>query len=144
MSDSTSTKIHINLPEGFPFGGESLWADHVEGNLYSVQNVPFFAYDVSLKDVVECNDDREFIRVHKRSEFCTLRLMLPDNLSVEVRREYISRLKDEGVESVEFGLDVLLTLNVPTTHYQNVCVVLEGMREDGAILSWEQGSIPAS
>ena len=37
----------------FEEAGETCWGKNVGGNLYSIENIPFFTEDVSLHDIVE-------------------------------------------------------------------------------------------
>jgi hypothetical protein len=60
---------------------ETLWADALGGNLYRLDNRPWYAYGVSRGDVVEARpespgDFPKFVRVVQKSGNRTLRLVL--------------------------------------------------------------------
>jgi hypothetical protein len=47
------TKIIVELPNHWAdHRTESLWARRVAGDLYQIESVPFFAYDLNYRDVV--------------------------------------------------------------------------------------------
>jgi hypothetical protein len=47
------TKVHIDLPNHWAAGGESIWARDLGGARYRIENVPFYAYNLNFYDVVE-------------------------------------------------------------------------------------------
>ena len=59
---------------------ETLWADPLGGDLYRLDNLPFWKYGVSLHDVVEARPDDSgrpaFIRVVEKSGNRTVRIIL--------------------------------------------------------------------
>ena len=36
-----------------PVGAESVWAAHIEGDSYRIENIPFFAKEATLDDIIE-------------------------------------------------------------------------------------------
>jgi hypothetical protein len=72
------TKIRLRGPDGAEI--ETLWAVPLGGDLYRLDNSPFFAYGVSWQDVVEArktkeNDFPEFVRCVTKSGNRTLRVI---------------------------------------------------------------------
>ena len=43
MSDAGLVKIHVDLPNHWATGGESMWATPLGFDLYRIENVPFYA-----------------------------------------------------------------------------------------------------
>lgn len=60
MNETLSKKIRFDL-HAHPAGhaGESLWADHIMGNIYEVRNIPVFAYGVNYKDLVKVKETKD-------------------------------------------------------------------------------------
>jgi hypothetical protein len=55
MADNESRMLRVRFPlpdEGGTIEIETLWAIHLENNMYKIDNLPFYAYDVSLGDAV--------------------------------------------------------------------------------------------
>ena len=51
------TKVHIDLPNHWGTGGESMWARALAEDRYEIRNVPFYAYGLNFLDVVLANSD---------------------------------------------------------------------------------------
>ena len=87
MSDEHPlTKVHIDLPNHWAVGGESLSARHLGGDRYRLENVPFYAYDLNFADIVEAKasePDRKpsILRVVARSGRQTIRVMFGDEVA---------------------------------------------------------------
>jgi hypothetical protein len=96
MSDDDLTKVHVDLPN-HPVGGESMWARHLGGNRYRIENVPFYAYDLNYLDVVEAKepspDLKPFvIRVIERSGHRTLRVIFEEDVPEDDHGAYLGEL----------------------------------------------------
>lgn len=50
--EDSLTKVHIDLPNHWATGGESLWALPLGDDLYEIRNSPFYAYGINWGDVV--------------------------------------------------------------------------------------------
>ena len=68
-----------------PFGPdgevETPWATALGGDLYELDNTPWFAYGVSLKDIIEARprapgEFPEFVRVVRKGGYRTVRVLL--------------------------------------------------------------------
>jgi hypothetical protein len=57
MAKNDLKKLHIDLPQHWATGGESLWAEELGDDLYKIRNVPFFAYGLNFYDVVRATPD---------------------------------------------------------------------------------------
>ncbi|MEM9907888.1 MAG: DUF4265 domain-containing protein [Cyanobacteria bacterium P01_D01_bin.44] len=55
-------KLHIDLPNHWAIGGESLWAAPLGSDLYRIENVPFFAYGLNYLDIVHATPDSEDLK----------------------------------------------------------------------------------
>ena len=57
MSTENLEKIHIDLPNHWAIGGESMWATPLGNDLFRIENIPFFAYGLNFLDVVKATSD---------------------------------------------------------------------------------------
>lgn len=85
MSDEGMTKVHIDLPNHWAVGGESMWACDLGDDRYRLENVPFYAYGLNFHDVVEARspapDLKPFVlRVTERSGHHTIRVFLDEDV----------------------------------------------------------------
>ena len=75
MVDRPNTKIALHGPDGEV---ETLWAFDLGGGQYRLDNLPWYAYRVSLGDVIEAaaddNGQLQMLRVVRKSGNRTLRL----------------------------------------------------------------------
>jgi hypothetical protein len=139
MSDGDSlTKVHVDLPHHWATGGEALWALDLGGHRYRLENVPFYAYDLNLYDVVEARAASadlkpSVLRVLERSGHSTLRVFFGENCSEE---ECLARLRSladlhvsfEGSGERYFALDL-----EPETSVDAVRARLDEWEREGAI-----------
>ena len=98
MSSEGLEKIHIDLPNHWAIGGESLWATPLGNDLYRIENVPFFAYGVNFLDVVSAtaeSDDLipEVRKVVEPSGHRTYRVMFNKEVSREKQVELLETLE---------------------------------------------------
>jgi hypothetical protein len=59
MNEEGLVKVHIDLPNHWAVGGESLWAEPLGNDLYKIENVPFYAYGLNFQDVVRATPESE-------------------------------------------------------------------------------------
>jgi hypothetical protein len=81
-------KVTLSLEEGawHGYATESVWAVAADSGHYRIQNVPFYAREISYDDVVAVrreNGQAIAIRVTSRAGHSTYRLFLVEGLSVE-------------------------------------------------------------
>lgn len=98
------TKLHVDLPNHWATGGESLWALDLGEDLYQLDNVPFHAYDLNFGDVVRATPDNpewkpEIRHVARRRGHQTLRVFFENCDSEE---KMLSLLRSLGPLSVSF------------------------------------------
>jgi hypothetical protein len=94
---------------------ETLWAKPLGGELYQLDNVPFYAYGVSWLDVVEAPPDTRglptFRRVAEKSGHRTVRVRLDDTRAPEAK-PHLEILGKLGC-TYEGLATSLLAVNVP-------------------------------
>jgi hypothetical protein len=100
--DSQATKVHIDLPNHWAVGGESLWATALGADRYRIDNVPFHAYDLNFGDVVEAIASApelkpSVLRVLERSGHQTMRVFFTEAAAAK-SGEYLAQLKPYGAE----------------------------------------------
>ncbi|MCB9878916.1 MAG: DUF4265 domain-containing protein [Planctomycetes bacterium] len=66
MADSELCKIVLVTGQGDNVIVETPWAEHVEGDQFRLRNIPFYAYGVSLDDVIEATPEPDDSRPHFR------------------------------------------------------------------------------
>lgn len=84
MPNDTPEQVKVVFPSDV--GAETMWADAIGDDIYRLDNVPLFAYDVNLHDVFKAKrvvgDDRPYFdHVLERSSNKTVRVTLPENRS---------------------------------------------------------------
>jgi hypothetical protein len=122
MEDERLTKVHIDLPNHWATGGESMWAVDLGDDLYEIRNVPFYAYNLNFGDVVFATADSpdlkpEVRRVVRRSGNRTMRLFFARDKAEGSALELLASLKPlavsfEGATDRYFALDLELTADV--------------------------------
>ena len=102
MSDEELTKVHVDLPNHWATGGESMWARELGGDHYRLENVPFYAYGLNFHDVVEARspapDLKPFVlRVTERSGHRTIRVSFSEAVPEVDRIAHLSALRELNV-----------------------------------------------
>lgn len=136
--------VHLEQDEdGYPpTTEESLWVLPMEGGLFQVDNIPFFAWDLALGDVVAAEPEEgvwRFKRVIRRSGHATLRLLLYDVAEVPTAIERFARL---GCLSERSHIPGLIVLDVPpSTPWTEVKrLLVEGEAEER--WGYEEACVP--
>ena len=116
MDDDSLVKVHIDLPNHWGTNGEALWARSLGGDRYQIDNVPFFAYDLNFRDIVEAvaisPDLKPSVRrVLDRSGHRTMRVMFSDTVARDERLRLLQSLEPlhvtfENNNSSHFALDL--------------------------------------
>jgi hypothetical protein len=109
--DQKLTKVHVS----FAGGGESMWAREIEGDLFSIKNLPFFVFGLNFDDVVhapQAGPLREVRAVVRRSGHRTLRVVFHAYLTREEQQVQLNVLNDFG-GSFERGTDRLVAIDFP-------------------------------
>jgi hypothetical protein len=139
--EDSQTKVHIDLPNHWATGGESLWALPLGDDLYEIRNTPFYAYGINWGDIVRAYSDDpklkpEVREVVKRSGNRTLRLFFGEAQSEETQKSVLSSLRVLDV-SWERADEYYVAIDVhPGADYDAVCEKLSELENHG-ILGYE-------
>ncbi len=123
-------RIHIDLPNHWAIGGESMWAEPLGNDLYKIENVPFYAYGLNFHDIVRATPDSEgtipeIRELVETSGHRTFRLFFHKDISKEQQVEILDSFKDLSV-SYERANDIYVALDInPDGKYQSVFDKLE-------------------
>ncbi len=118
-----------------------MWARDLGGGLFELRNVPFYAYGLSLNDVVRAvsSDPKlkpEIQEVVRPGGHHTLRVVFTMESSVEAQARVMDPLTKLGV-TFERANSKYLALDVsPEGHYDAVCEALAKL-EQGGVLEYE-------
>lgn len=130
------TKVHVSFGAR---GGESMWAKEIEGDLYAVRNLPFFAFGLNFGDVVlapEIAGLREVQAVVRSSGHRTLRLVFGDHVTQPEQRLYLDALQKLG-GTYERGTKRLVAIDVPPGADFDAMLVTLDRSEAAGELSFE-------
>jgi hypothetical protein len=136
-------KIFFRLEEGAWHGSatESLWAEPVPGGRYRLRNSPFYAFDVSVEDVVFAREEEGalfFAGVSLRGGHSTYRIMKANGLRPEDFEQCWEPLQQAGC-SYEEGPGRILAVDVPPqADIQHVYALL-GRGEQAQVWHFEEG-----
>jgi hypothetical protein len=117
--DDPTTARRILFPlsqdaDGYPpLAAETMWATYLGEGAYRIDNIPFFATRVSLRDVIEADliDGRPtFARVRERGGHSTLRVVAFDAATIPELR---SDIRELGCETELSHLPKLISVDVP-------------------------------
>ena len=116
MSEEGLEKIHIDLPNHWAIGGESMWAKPLGNDLFKIENVPFYAYGLNFHDVVRATSDSDELKPEirelvKPSGHRTFRVFFEKHLELTEQEEILNSMKDltisyERANSIYFALDM--------------------------------------
>jgi hypothetical protein len=141
MSNEGLEKVHIDLPNHWAIGGESLWATPLGNDLYRIENVPFFAYGLNFLDVVLATADSEELKPEVRkvisaSGHRTYRVMFPAEVNREKQIELLETLEqyEASFERAD-GNNVAIDIK-PTGDHISIYDLLDSYEEKG-LLSFE-------
>ena len=147
MKNAEGPKVYFEVDsnEWHGHSSESLWAVPMHDG-FELQNVPFFAKDISLGDVVEGRRDSQgnicFAGVLKRGGHSTVRIVGPsakfDRPSFKAAIEKLVALGCEYESGTVQDLSVYAIDIPPTSDIGDVYRLLESEREEG-IWDWELG-----
>lgn len=138
MNEEGLEKIHIDLPNHWAIGGESLWAEPLGNDLYKIENVPFYAYGLNFHDIVRATADSDELKPEIRelietSGHRTFRLFFKKHIHKERQTEIIETFKELHV-SCERANDIYIALDMkPAGNYQAVFDKLEELEQDDVL-----------
>jgi hypothetical protein len=136
--ENALTKVHVDLPNHWATGGESLWALPLGNNLYEIRNTPFYAYGLSWGDIVRAHSDDPELKPEVREVVAssgnkTLRVFLNRKLGQEEQDSILSSLQHLDI-SWERADDYYVAIDVhPESNYQAVCDRLMDLEREGTL-----------
>jgi hypothetical protein len=139
--DNTHVKILVyrEPKDGYPSEEwEGLWAVPLGEGLYKVDNIPFYAMNISWEDVVEAEyQDNLYIlkRLVQPSENSTIRVVVYDLANEDDVRKRISEM---GCAMEGSGIPGLIAVNVPKASIEKVLIFLNDAFEKEQ-LDFEEG-----
>ena len=92
-----------------------MWAREIEGDLFALKNLPFFAFGLNLGDVVRAplaGRMREVEGVVRPSGHRTLRIMFGEHVTQAEQKRYLDALRELG-GSFERGTKRLVAVDAP-------------------------------
>ena len=117
MSMSNFVKAFVDLEQdesGYPpVARESLWVSPVEGDVYTIENVPFFIRGLALGDRVLVGHEDAGMRITSivaESGHGTVRILFSDAASVQATRDELKLL---GCSSELSHLPRLVAVDIP-------------------------------
>jgi hypothetical protein len=112
-SEKQLVKVRFPLENGL---SEGLWAIATGPARFRLDNIPFYAYGVSLGDLVEAELDGDalliFVRVVEKSGNRTLRILLEKDLATVKAKRLLQSLVDRGC-SYEGAKAKLISVCIP-------------------------------
>ena len=147
MREQGLVSVVVDLPRtGTPKepGSESFWAKPLAQDLYELQNVPFFAYDLHLGDVVRAtaSDPDRLLKIREvvsRGGHKTLRVFFDSSISDSDRLAMLEDLRQWG-GTAEQAWGRMFSVDVePSGDYGAVCDRLWAWEKEGK-LAYETGA----
>lgn len=142
MTSNNLVKVRLDLEDGDPLSGETLWAEQVADNLFRLDNVPFYAYGFALDDVVRCTqseDSWQVQRLETDSGNGTIRILFGDQREHETD-SVIGELESVGC-IVERAWARYIAVSVPPTvqvPFSQLSRYLNSFDND-TVVGWEIG-----
>jgi Domain of unknown function (DUF4265) len=132
-SDEKLTKVYVSLGVR---GGETMWANEVEGDLFAIRNLPFFAFGLNFGDIVVAPDIggvRHVQRVVRRSGHRTVRIVFSADLQREEQQVYLHELRTHGA-TFERATDRMVAVDAsPEADYEAILAPLYRGEATGAL-----------
>lgn len=144
MPLNNRAKIDIVLPESVgTYERESMWAERLDDGTYKIANIPFFAYNVHMDDVVEAEASvgqlPTVMRVVRRSGQETLRIIFEPEADVDYMAGILVRLSAVGAR-FEKGEDRFFAASFKT--WADLTAFLDEAHDSpsGLLFTFETGS----
>lgn len=123
------------------FSSESMWAEKISENQFKLRNVPYYAKNISLGDVVAVQRTENqyfFNMVSKRSGHSTYRILINKEIDENLFKRYWEKLENIGC-SYEQGKNRLIAVDVPpeTNIYEAYKLLEDG--EKAGTWDFEEG-----
>ncbi len=143
-SSATSHKICVRIPEdsGWKIAAEWFWAEKHEDGTYELCNIPFYAYGLSMHDLVHVRTREdgilEFADVARRGGHSTYRVIANESLDSPNVKSRLDDVRALGCE-VEPANRIHAAIDVaPDADIHKVYSLLEKAEQDG-IWGFEEG-----
>lgn len=141
MDDLNKIIVTLKPSEWHGHAIETVWAERVSDNLFRIRNVPFYAKELSVEDIVltEPKDGIYYLKfVSKRSGHSTYRIFLSKNIQAETFRKNWEPLEMIGC-TYEKGQGSLFAIDIPPSVdiYKAYSLLEEG--EKNGIWEFEEG-----
>jgi|SRR5579884_3100659 len=141
MEERRKAKIVFPLDEG---PAETMWADHLGNALYKIDNIPWFAYGVSLDDVISVRyvegDPRPYFdHVVVPSGKVTYRVTFTESLPREARTEanaLLENIKELAEASSRYSDDYVAIVASATAARSGIERLLD-IGESSGFWDWE-------
>jgi Domain of unknown function (DUF4265) len=136
MNKIDNVKIHFTLnqdEDGYPpVKTESLWSRKINNNLYAIDNIPFFVFNISYGDIICATNDFIFTEIIEKSKHSTFRVFL---MAIDKKQELLNIVSGAscGIEYLE-SFDIFAIDIPPDVNLQEVRRILN----DGEEKSWWQ------
>ena len=133
--------VHTKAKDGYPpEEWEGLWATPIGGGRFKIDNIPFYAKNLSCDDIIEASrkgDEYVFRRVVDPSGNSTIRVVIYDLADESRVRNDLTAL---GCSAEGSGTPGLIAVNVPKTSIESVLDFLENAFADEK-LDFEEGAM---
>lgn len=140
-------RVKMNLPldqdeDGYPpFASESLWVEDVGDHQFKIDNIPFYAQELSVGDIVEgvasVGGIFDFVRTVRPSSNSTIRVIL---YKEDARQALLDNLKNLGCD-YEVGVPAnLIAVNVPGAVDTSKLLLLLMQEANAANVDYEESS----
>ncbi|WP_430907224.1 DUF4265 domain-containing protein [Maribacter sp. 2-571] len=141
MNEEGLVNIHIDLPNHWAIGGESLWATPLGNDLFRIENVPFYAYGLNFHDVVKAipESDELIPEVRELVELSghrTFRVFFEKSINRKKQEDVLNSMQILTI-SYERANDIFFSLDMqPDGNYQAVFDRLDELEKEN-ILEFE-------
>jgi hypothetical protein len=133
--------VHTKAEDGYPpEEWEGLWAIPIGGGRFKIDNIPFYAKNLSCDDIVAAsNEGGEYIftSIVEPSENSTIRVVIYDLDDEKNVRDFLVAL---GCSIEAVGTPGLIAINIPKTAMNNALKFLENAFSDQR-LDFEEGAL---
>jgi hypothetical protein len=120
---------------------EILWAMPLGNQLYRLENVSFYSFDLNLHDIVRCresDDDMPVVTELVQASGCkTLRVIFGDETSEENCVDIIWELRYQGINYEKFYFKCYGFVVEPNQDYEAVHNYLQMKEEEGYLWLYE-------
>lgn len=142
--DGDLVKVVAEIPaEPGDVSRESMWAEPLGEGRFRLKNSPWFAYGLSVEDVVRCSEDEipEIEEVVEAGGHRTLRVIFNEKaVNADEQYRILTRLAEHGVDG-ERATAGFLALDVPPeADYESVIAYLEELEQQRRLVFEEAWS----